>query len=206
MLRRQLVTLGLAFLLPALPLAAQSLGSLVPTQGNPPPFLILDQDRLFANSALGQQVIATNEDETESLRREGEALDRQFEAEERLLTDRRKELEPAEFRRLADAFDEKVVATRREQEEKAAMLQQNVDRRRRDFFREAGPVLLEILEETGAVAIVEQRSILIGKQDLNITDEAIKRLDAAFAAQQQQQDLDGTAPDETGNPPPGDEE
>ncbi|MHA3978624.1 OmpH/Skp family outer membrane protein [Halovulum sp. GXIMD14794] len=205
MLRRRLVSLALALLLPLGPVAAQTPGSLLPAQASPPPFLILDQDRLFANSALGKAVIATNEEETDALRREGEALDLQFEAEERELTERRKELEPVEFRRLADAFDEKVVATRREQEEKAAQLQQRIDRRRRDFFREAGPVLLGILEETGAVAIVEQRSILIGKQDLNITEEAIKRLDAAFAAQQQQ-DLDGTAPDDTGNAPPGDEE
>lgn len=157
-------------------------------------FLILDQERLYRGSRLGQSLLAEDEAETEALRAEGAQLDRQFEAEERDLTQRRAELDPAAFRQLADAFDEKVVRTRREQEEKAAQLQARIEARRRRFFREASPVLLEILTETGAVAIIEQRTVLIAKQDLNITDEAIKRLDESF---------DPGPPDEA---PPGDGE
>ncbi len=44
-------------------------------------------------------------------------------------------------------------------------------------------MLLEILEETGAVAVFDQRDVLISKQDLNITDEVIKRLDVAYTAE-----------------------
>lgn len=172
--------------------------------GTPPPFLILDQERLFSGSEYGQQIISLNEAEADELRAEGEQLDEQFEAEERALTERRNEMEPAAFRSLADAFDEKVVATRREQEEKAAQLNQRAEARRREFFRRAGPVLLGILEQTGAVGIIEQRSVLIAKQDLNITDEAIKRLDAALETEQQQ-DPDG-GEQTPASDRPGDEE
>ncbi|MEM9779328.1 MAG: OmpH family outer membrane protein [Pseudomonadota bacterium] len=148
------------------------------------PFLVLEQDRLLAESELGQAIRAENEAAADSLRREGQQLDRQFEEEERQLTEQRATLSPEEFRVLADAFDEKVVATRAAQEERAAALTREADARQRDFFRRVGPILLGILEETGASAVIEQRALLVTKQDLNITREVIKRLDAAYRAGQ----------------------
>lgn len=172
----------------------------------PPPFLILDQDRLFNESRLGRSIIEKNEAETEALRREGRQLDRQFEAEERALADRRDDFSPERFRELADAFDAKVVRTRREQEEKATDLAARIESRRRDFFRRAAPVLLRILEETGAAAIVDQRDVLIAKQDLNITEEAITRLDAEFRAQQRQETEDPDTPADPAREAPGEQE
>lgn len=153
----------------------------VPTPN--PSFLVLEQDRVFNSSALGKEIIALNEAEDSKLRAEGQRLDRQFEQEEQALTEQRAQLTPEEFRVLADAFDEKVVATRRAQEERGAALVQRAERRQREFLRQIGPILLQILEETGASAVIEQRGLLISKQDLNITGEVIKRLDAAHAAQ-----------------------
>ncbi|WP_112322594.1 OmpH family outer membrane protein [Oceanibium sediminis] len=176
---------------PGEPLLAQATGDpprTTPEAVAPPPasapaaFLILDQDRLFAGSQMGQAIIALNESEAQALRDEGQSLDRAFEAEEQALTEQRPELDPDTFRALADAFDEKVVATRAAQEEKAAALAARSDQRRREFFRRAGPILLRILDESGAGAVVDLRGVLVAKQDLNITDEAIKRLDAAYPA------------------------
>lgn len=149
----------------------------------PPPFLILEQERVLAGSLYGQDLLALNDGETEALRAEGQRLDAEFEAEERALSDRRASLSPEAFRALADAFDEKVVATRASQEEKAAALAARLDRRRRNFFARVGPILLALLEETGAAAIVEQRTVLVAKQDLNITNEVIRRLDLVYRTQ-----------------------
>lgn len=148
-----------------------------------PVLLVIEQERVFAESAFGKEIIALNEAEDAALRREGLALDKQFEEEEQALTARRAELTPEAFRAEADAFDQKVVETRQAQEERGAALVQRAERRRREFLRQIGPVLLEILEESGAAAVIEQRALLISKQDLNITDEVIKRLDAVYAAQ-----------------------
>jgi len=166
----------------AAPAGAQQLGYPVP-QGQTLPFLVIEQDRLLTDSLYGQDIIARNESEAQALREESQQLDRAFEEEERQLTGRRAELPPAEFREMADAFDAKVVRARREQEAKAGALSRRVETRQRDFFRRVGPVLLEILEETGAVAVFDQRDVLISKQDLNITDEVIKRLDVAYTAE-----------------------
>lgn len=147
----------------------------------PAPFLVLDQDRLFVLSAYGQAIRAQNDAEAEALRAESKRLDAQFEKEERAITDRRAELSTEEFRALANAFDERVTEARRTQDERAQALAARTERRRSDFFRRAAPVLLQILTERGASAVVEQGSVLVANQDLNITDEAIKRLDAAYA-------------------------
>ncbi len=174
--------LAVIFCLLAVPAGAQPLGYPVP-QSQTLPFLVMEQDRLLTDSLYGQDIIARNETEAQALREESQQLDRAFEEEERQLTERRAALPPDEFRELADAFDAKVVRARREQEAKAAALSRRVETRQRDFFRRVGPVLLEILEETGAVAVFDQRDVLISKQDLNITDEVIKRLDVAYTAE-----------------------
>ena len=174
--------LAVIFCLLAVPAGAQPLGYPVP-QSQTLPFLVMEQDRLLTDSLYGQDIIARNETEAQALREESQQLDRAFEEEERQLTERRAALPPDEFREMADAFDAKVVRARREQEAKAAALSRRVETRQRDFFRRVGPVLLEILEETGAVAVFDQRDVLISKQDLNITDEVIKRLDVAYTAE-----------------------
>jgi len=184
-----------AMLLMASPVAAQT------TLPTAPPFLILDQDRLFSASNYGQSLRALNEVEAQELREQNEALDLQFEEEERQLTELRATLAPEAFREQADAFDEKVIAARREQEVKAQALANRAETRRREFFRNAGPVLLRLLEESGASAVIESRSVLLSKQDLNITDEAIKRLDAAISEREAQ----GIGPSEPQEPTGEDE-
>ena len=48
----------------------------------------------------------------DALRSEARALDASFEAEEQRLTEQRPTLPPEEFRKLADAFDARVVKAR----------------------------------------------------------------------------------------------
>ena len=148
------------------------------------PVLVVDQDRLLTGSLLGREILAQNATEAEALREEGRQLDRQFEDEERALTEQRPTLSPEEFRTLADAFDEKVVRTRAEQQEKSNELAQRVENRRIDFFQQVAPILEAILAETGAAAVIDERATLVANQDLNITGEVIKRLDEVHLARQ----------------------
>lgn len=146
-------------------------------------FLVVEQEKLLAESLYGKEIVRIEADKRQELIDEGRNLDRLFEEEERRLTDLRARTEPEKFREMADFFDAKVITTRREQEEKALDLNAENEEGRRRFLATIGPILLEILNETGASAVVERRSLLIAKQDLNITDEVIKRLDAAFLAE-----------------------
>lgn len=153
------------------------MGSVASAQEPPPAFLVIEQERLLRDSRVGQSILAEEERDRQALLEEGQALDAEFEAEELDLTERRAEMDAAAFRLLADAFDEKVVATRREQEQKAQAVSARAEARRRQFLSRVQPILLEILGETGAGGVVDRRFVLIFKQDLNITDEVIKRLD-----------------------------
>lgn len=146
--------------------------------------LTIDQERLLFDSLPGRALLAQQEAAADALTAEGSALDRAFEAEERSLTERRASLAPGAFRALADAFDAKVVATRREQEQKSTELARRLEAERRDFFRTVRPILVELLRETGASAVLDQRAVLLSNQDLNITDEVIKRLNDAHRAGQ----------------------
>jgi len=174
-----LILLGVLALAPGAG-RAQLLDFPIPPVRNAPAFLVVDQERILRVSREGRDILALNEAEAGQLRAEGQRLDLQFEAEERALSDQRADMDPVAFRALADAFDEKVVATRREQQEKAAALALRAENRQLTFFRKVAPILLEILDETGAAAVVEERILLISKGDLNITEEVITRLDEAY--------------------------
>ncbi len=159
------VVLGLA--LNVMPVEAQQAPSL----------LTLEQERVLSDSKAGQVILAEEARVRAELQSQGRQLDAELEAEELRLTGLRATTDPVEFRKLADEFDARVVSTRKEQEEKAAEAQANSEQARRLFFARVAPVLQAILQETGAGAVVEQRLVLISNQNLNITDEVIRRLD-----------------------------
>jgi len=44
------------------------------------------------------------------------------------------------------------------------------------------PVLFELVEETGALAILNQNSVILSSRAIDVTELAIVRVDAAFGA------------------------
>ena len=102
-------------------------------------------------------------------------------AEEQALTDQRKSLTPEEFSSRAAAFDEKVERIRAEQDAKAQALVAKRDEERKAFLQVAGPVLNEILGERRATAILDKRLVIVSLSAIDITDEAIAKLNAALA-------------------------
>ena len=144
--------------------------------------LVLDQERVLTDSLPGQALLAEEAEERDALISQARRLDRELEEEERRLTDLRAGMDAAEFRALANAFDDRVVRTRREQDQRAADLTQRSEAARRAFFAKVAPILLDILSETNAGAVIDQRSVLIANQNLNITAEVIKRLNAQAEA------------------------
>jgi len=151
------------------------------TNGSPTtqrPFLTLDQDRLFAESDFGQRVRREIEERARALGIENRSIETELSAEERALTRRRDEMPADEFRDLADAFDAKVIATRERQDAKARAIDEYAETERQRFFSEMLPVLLEIVRDTGASAILEDRAIILAAEGLDITGEALQRINA----------------------------
>ena len=159
----------------AAPATAQDVGA-------PPGILILDQEALFAGTQYGQRVLAELDAAGQALAAENRAIEAQLTAEELDLTDRRAETPRAEFTLLAEDFDARVEVIRAEQEAKSRALNSALDQARQTFFELAVPLLLDLMRDRGAAAILDNRTVLLAPEAVNITGDAIAAFDAAIGA------------------------
>lgn len=158
--------------LPAGPVLAQSLGQVVS------PILTIDRDALFAETKFGQRVTADLEAESNALAEETRKIEAALEKEEQALTVQRETLTAEEFRVLADEFDEKVVALRTDRDSAQQNFVQRYEDAQRSFYSRIGPVLGRLMQERGAVAILDKRSVLLSVNAIDVTEDAVARIDA----------------------------
>ncbi len=170
---------GLAALLVLLALAASP--APVAAQDNQlirSPVLSLDQDRMFAVSAFGQRIEAELQADGSLLEAENRRIEAELEAEEKDLTARRPAMSADAFRALADAFDTKVQRIRNEQTAKARALGLRTEEAQRQFIEAARPVLEQMMVDAGAVVIIDPRSVVMSRAAIDVTEEAIRRINA----------------------------
>lgn len=156
------------------PVAAQQLG--VAPHG----VLTISSDRLFTDSAFGQRVLRDFEQEGALLAEENERIVAELSREEKDLTEKRAELQPEDFRPLAEAFDLKVQTHRESQRAKLDALTRRSEEDRQAFFTLARPVLIDLLRETGASMILERSNVFLSSDTSDVTDAAIARIDATI--------------------------
>ncbi|SHH74739.1 OmpH family outer membrane protein [Marivita hallyeonensis] len=169
-----------ALLFLAVPVVAQQDGGLSNTGVVQSLILTIAPERLYSESAFGQRIAREIEAESLEIASENRRIEAELTAEERELTELRDSLPQEDFRERADAFDEKVQQLRREQDEKARALGQRTDEARRALLTAAQPVLSQLMIESSAVAILDRRAVLLSADAVDITDEAIARVDARF--------------------------
>ncbi|MEO9818753.1 MAG: OmpH family outer membrane protein [Paracoccaceae bacterium] len=141
------------------------------------PVLTVDTERLFSDSKFGQRVALALEKAGQDVQEENDRIAAELEAEELELTQQREVLEPEEFRTLAAAFDEKAERIRSERAEASRTLSRRLDEERRAFLAAAVPILQNIMLESGAAVVLEQRSVFISARAIDITSIAIERID-----------------------------
>ncbi|MHC0052942.1 OmpH/Skp family outer membrane protein [Actibacterium sp. D379-3] len=146
------------------------------------PIVTVDQERLFTQSAYGQAILDQIEAESAELGAENRRIEAELVAEERALTEQRPTLDPAAFRAMAAAFDEKVVAIRKAQDDKTRALVRRRETAQKDFFTAVLPILTEIVRERGAVAVLETRAVILSADQIDITGAAIERIDQRLMA------------------------
>lgn len=171
--------LGL-WLLAAGLVVAQDAPAVDAAQGPASALLTLDQDKLFAESAFGKASLDRERAATLALDVENKQIEAALIAEEQDLTTRRATLPADEFAALATAFDVKVERIRGEQDAKFRALSQIREDDRKAFLRAIVPVLGELMGEKGAVAILEKSSVILSLTAIDVTDEAIARVDAVL--------------------------
>ncbi|MEP2029988.1 MAG: OmpH family outer membrane protein [Paracoccaceae bacterium] len=154
--------------------AGQNIGTIIS------PILTIESDRFFAQSAFGRRVASEIEAEGAILAKENRKIEADLTAEEKALTDKRASMDPAAFRALADTFDEKVQTMRRTQDTKSRALAERNEAGRTAFINAAGPILEVLMRDTGAAVVLERRSVFLSANAIDVTDDAIRRMDAAI--------------------------
>lgn len=145
------------------------------------PVLTLDQERLFLESDFGKAAIERERVASQELEQENRRIEAELVAEEQALTEARATLAAEEFTARANAFDTKVERIRTEQDAKASRLTAGREADRKAFLEVAVPILGEILGDKGALVILDKGQAILSLSAIDITDEAIKRVNAALA-------------------------
>lgn len=139
--------------------------------------LVLDPERLFEETRLGQRLAADHRAEREKLAAHNRRLEAELEAEEERLTELRAQTPPGEFRDMADAFDAKVQEIRRDSDRRVRDLERDRERLPLMFLRRVEPVLLELMRDAGGTVVLDARTVLFRAEVIDITDVAIERID-----------------------------
>ncbi|MEJ6388480.1 OmpH family outer membrane protein [Gymnodinialimonas ulvae] len=167
-----------AFGLAALAFAApEGAAQSTPVSGD---ILVLNQDRLLSQTQYGQRIQRELEAASSALAAQNREIEAQLTAEELELTDLRATLEPADFREMADEFDERVSSIRAAQDAKTRDLQSQAEAARQRFFEEIVPILLDLVESEGAAVLLDSRTVLLSAGSVDITDRAISEIDTAL--------------------------
>ena len=138
--------------------------------------LTINQQRLFEDSEFGRSSLTRLEADSRTLQAEIRKIESDLEIEERLLTERRATLSPAEFQPLARAFDDKVEKIRAAWGAKDRDLKRQRDQDQQTFFETTVPILAELMQEMGAVLLVDQSTVVLSLDRVDITQTAIDRI------------------------------
>lgn len=149
-----------------------------PTGTEQSPIVVVNQERLLAQSLYGQRIQREVEAAGAALAAENREIEAQLNAEEQALTERRAILTPEAFRPIAEEFDIRVNGIRAAQAAKGRALQQQAEAAQQRFFELAFPILIEILRARGATVLMDNRAVLLSAEGVDITDAAIALIDA----------------------------
>lgn len=154
----------------------------IPSEADTPrqpesPVLAVDQERLFTGSAWGKRAIAELEEAGNTIAAENERLAAQLSQEEADLTEQRKTLDAAEFRKRAEAFDARATEVRRDRAQAVQDLNDRAEADRNAFYQAALPVMGEMMKARGAVAVLDRRTLFVSLDAIDITGDLIAELD-----------------------------
>ena len=138
--------------------------------------LVIDQDRLFAETQLGSLAREELELRAQVLAEENKKIEAELIAREQELTALRPTMDAQDFRALADEFDQRVERLRSEQDEKARELNRAGELARQNFFQQVAGVISQIVVEKGAVVVIDRRNVFLSADRIDLTDEAIARV------------------------------
>lgn len=141
--------------------------------------LLIDRQRVLSDSEPALRLREAEQARRLALRAELDEIQRALEEEEAEISDLRGQLDAAAFEARVRAFDTHVREARRRSQTLGEGLQAEFERARQQLVAALAPVLAELLKSHQADAIIDVRSVLAARPDLDVTDDAIERLNAS---------------------------
>lgn len=168
-----------AFALSVLCTSLQAQGT--PTLGTPlSTVAVVDTDALYQGTKLGQRMASDLEARARVLQAENKRLTESLTDEEQDLTNRRETMEPEAFRAAAAEFDARVQGIRRSRDAAIAAFEEERQNAPKRFLDSVRNILGQIMVERGAVAILNQQIVLLSLSTIDMTEDAIARIDLEF--------------------------
>ncbi|WP_157970936.1 OmpH family outer membrane protein [Pseudogemmobacter bohemicus] len=168
--------------------------------------LTLNQAALFEKSAWGAAAMRAAEQAASALSAENRTIEAALEKEELGLTEKRGQITAEEFSALARDFDRKVEEFRQTQDAKLRAINRKLDEDRKTFVELSVPLMAELLDEYGAVAIIADDILILSRSSADVTQRAIELMNQRLPMPEEPgeapaQDGQGVPPDGTDTAP-----
>ena len=140
------------------------------------PIVTVDRVRLVRESDYGKRLFSQLNQKMRDLQAENNSIESDLSAEELSLRDKRKTMDPSDFRVLAGEFDVKVNRIRQQRKELEDEILQENNRSQVKLIQTAAPYMFEIMTQHGAVAVLERSTVVLDLASIDITDQVIVRM------------------------------
>lgn len=145
--------------------------------------VIISIERVLRESAAGRSIQAQAQELRAAQEAQRRAQEEALLTEERELVELRQQVEQADFDRdefdaRARAFEEKVQALRVANRENAERVQRALQEATDELKRRLQPILIAIMDERRAAVMLDDSTVVLSATVIDVTNEAIRRLDA----------------------------
>ena len=137
--------------------------------------LIVDLDRALRESAPGQALAAAIQKQRLAIHQSTVDLDKAMEAEETEIDQIRDRLTPQQFEEHLRDFDQRVRQDRSERQNTSQAFNTRITAARRRLAQALNLILRDILEERGASVLLNGQNVIMAREEIDITSEAIDR-------------------------------
>lgn len=177
---RAALLLGLT-LLPGAPLAqtAGGGGDEAPEPAISGSVLIINMERVLREADAARSIQRQAEEIREAIQEQLSGQQDALRQEEQELVALRQTLPPTEFSSRVDNFEKRVRQLKRVSNERGSRLQKALFEANEELKKRLRPELIAIMQERNAAVMIDERNVVISARVLDVTGEAIERLNAS---------------------------
>ncbi len=141
----------------------------------PQVILVVDRDRVLRDSTPGRALAAAVQEQRLALQSATADAEQAMEGEETEIDQIRDRLTAQQFEERLRDFDQRVRQVRRDSQQASQDLHARINEARREMEQALNLVLRDILEERGATVLLNAQTVIMAREEIDITAEAVDR-------------------------------